>query len=70
MRATALVAAALFGTMLAAWAPNGRHIACVTTRGGKGEQITVMSLDGKNVRQVTLVGNNRYPSWSASPKGR
>jgi TolB protein len=51
-------------------APNGRHIAFVTTRWGKGEQIAVMNLDGKNVRQVTFVGNNRYPSWSASPQGR
>jgi len=51
-------------------APNGRHIAFVTTRWGKNEQIAVMNLDGKNVRQVTFVGNNRYPSWSASPQGR
>ena len=43
--------------------PNGRHIAFVTTRWGK-EHIAVMDADGKNVRQITFVGNNRYPRWS------
>lgn len=43
--------------------PNGRHIAFVTTRWGK-EQIAVMDADGRNVRQITSSGNNRYPSWS------
>lgn len=44
-------------------APNGRHIAFVTTRWGK-EQIAIMDADGRNVRQITFTGNNRYPSWS------
>lgn len=44
-------------------APNGRHIAFVTTRWGK-EQIAIMDADGRNVRQITFNGNNRYPSWS------
>ena len=44
-------------------APNGRHIAFATTRWGK-EQIAVMDADGRNVRQITSSGNNRYPSWS------
>ncbi len=44
-------------------APNGRHIAFVTTRWGK-EQIAIMDADGLNVRQITFSGNNRYPSWS------
>ena len=44
-------------------APNGRHIAFVTTRWGK-EQIAIMDVTGNNVRQVTFTGNNRYPSWS------
>jgi len=43
--------------------PNGRHIAFVTTRWGK-EHIAVMDADGKNVRQITFAGNNRYPRWS------
>lgn len=43
--------------------PNGRHIAFVTTRWGK-EHIAVMDADGKNVRQITFTGNNRYPRWS------
>jgi TolB protein len=44
-------------------APNGRHIAFVTTRWGK-EQIAIMDADGNNVRKITTTGNNRYPSWS------
>ncbi len=44
-------------------APNGRHIAFVTTRWGK-EQIAVMDADGNNTRQITFTGNNRYPRWS------
>ena len=44
-------------------APNGRHLAFVTTRWGK-EQIATMDVTGNNVRQVTFAGNNRYPSWS------
>ena len=43
-------------------APNGRHIAFVTTRWGK-EHIAVMDRDGKNIRQITEVGNNTYPNW-------
>ena len=45
-------------------APNGRHIAFVTTRWGNKEQIAIMDADGANVRQITFTGNNRYPSWS------
>jgi TolB protein len=45
-------------------APNGRHIAFVTTRWGNKEQIAIMDADGTNVRQITFTGNNRYPSWS------
>ena len=48
-------------------APNGRHIAFVTKRGGK-EQIAIMDADGKNVRVITSVGNNRYPAWG--PQGK
>ncbi len=50
-------------------APNGRHIAFVTRRGGK-EQIAIMDTDGKNVRVITSVGNNRYPAWSPGPQGK
>ena len=45
-------------------APNGRHIAFVTTRWGNKEQIAIMDTTGENVRQITFTGNNRYPSWS------
>ena len=50
-------------------APNGRHIVFVTTRWGK-EQLASIDMDGKNIRQLTQVGNNTYPSWSPSPGGR
>jgi TolB protein len=50
-------------------APNGRHIAFVTTRWGR-EQIAVIDLDGHNVRRVTDAGNNTWPTWSPSPAGK
>ncbi|OFV92667.1 MAG: hypothetical protein A3G76_02400 [Acidobacteria bacterium RIFCSPLOWO2_12_FULL_65_11] len=46
-----------------AWAPNGRHLAFVSTRTGR-KQIFTVAGDGKNVRQVTRSGNNSYPDWS------
>ncbi len=48
-------------------APNGRHIAFVTTRWGK-EQIAVIDYpDGKRLRRLTDVSHNTYPSWSPIP---
>ncbi|HKT79338.1 MAG TPA: hypothetical protein VJP86_03895 [Vicinamibacterales bacterium] len=49
-----------------AFSPNGRHIAFTSTRAGK-EQIFTMSRDGKDIRQITRVGNNRQANWSRSP---
>ena len=46
-----------------AFSPNGRHIAFTSTRTGK-EQIFLIDRDGKNLRQVTRAGANRYPNWS------
>lgn len=46
-----------------AFSPNGRHIAFTSTRQGK-EQIFVIDRDGKNLRQITRAGMNRYPNWS------
>lgn len=43
-------------------APNGRHIAFVTTRWGR-QQIAVMDRTGQNVRRITEAGNNTYPNW-------
>ena len=44
-------------------APNGRHIAFVTTRWGRSH-IGVVHRDGRGgVRQITQVGNNGYPNW-------
>ena len=42
---------------------NGRHIAFVSTRSGKS-QIFTISKDGKDLRQITRVGNNFQPDWS------
>ncbi len=42
---------------------NGRHIAFMSTRSGK-EQIFLIDRDGKNLRQITRTGVNRYPNWS------
>jgi TolB protein len=46
-----------------AWAPNGRHLAFVSTRAGRNQIFTV-DRDGRNVRQVTRDGNNSTPNWS------
>jgi TolB protein len=46
-----------------AFAPNGRHIAFSSDRTGI-EQIYVIDRDGKNLRQLTKTGRNRYPNWS------
>lgn len=45
------------------FSPNGRHLAFTSTRAGK-EQIFVIDRDGKNLRQLTRGGMNRYPNWS------
>jgi TolB protein len=46
-----------------AYAPNGRHVAFMSTRTGK-KQIFVMGRDGQGLRQITTVGNNYTPDWS------
>ncbi len=46
-----------------ALSPNGRHVAFTSTRAGK-EQIFMIDRDGKNLRQITKAGMNRYPNWS------
>jgi TolB protein len=46
-----------------AFSPNGRHVAFTSTRTGK-EQIFLIDRDGKNLRQITKSGMNRYPNWS------
>lgn len=43
-------------------APNGRHIAFVTTRWGR-QQIATIDRTGQNLRRVTEAGNNTYPNW-------
>jgi TolB protein len=46
-----------------AFAPNGRHLAFTSTRNGK-TQIFTIARDGRDLRQITNAGNNRFPSWS------
>ena len=45
------------------FSPNGRHIAFMSTRAGR-HHIFTMARDGRNVRQVTRLGNNYQPDWS------
>jgi TolB protein len=46
-----------------AWAPNGRHLAFMSTRAGRSQIFTV-DKDGGNLRQLTRDGNNTTPHWS------
>lgn len=46
-----------------AFAPNGRHIAFTSTRSGK-KQVFTVTRDGRDVRQLTKIGNNEQPDWS------
>jgi TolB protein len=46
-----------------AFAPNGRHIAFVSDRSGT-PQIYTIARDGTDLKQITKVGSNRYPTWS------
>jgi TolB protein len=46
-----------------AFAPNGRHLAFSSTRAGKS-QIFSIARDGRDLRQLTRVGNNQQPNWS------
>ncbi len=43
-------------------APNGRHIAFVTTRWGRS-QIAIMDRTGQHIRRITEAGENTYPNW-------
>ena len=45
------------------YAPNGRHLAFMSTRTGK-RQIFVVGRDGQGLKQITTVGNNYTPDWS------
>lgn len=46
-----------------AFAPNGRHLAFMSTRTGKS-QIFTITRDGRDLRQITRLGSNFQPDWS------
>ncbi len=50
-------------------APNGRHIVFFTTRWGR-QQIATIDRTGQNLRQITEIGNNRYPNWQPISRER
>lgn len=46
-----------------AFAPNGRHLAFMSTRAGRS-QIFSVGRDGRDIRQLTRTGSNFQPDWS------
>jgi TolB protein len=46
-----------------AFSPSGRHFAFASSRAGK-VQIFTIARDGNDLRQITRVGENRFPNWS------
>jgi TolB protein len=49
------------------FSPTGRHVVFFTSRWGN-MQLAMVDIDGKNLRRLTEVGNNTYPSWSGFQK--
>ncbi len=47
-----------------AFAPNGRHLAFVSSRGAGKYQVYTVARDGRDLRQITKAGENRFPHWS------
>lgn len=46
-----------------AWSPDGRHIVFTSNMKG-GVQLWAIDSDGANLRQLTNMGNNKWPDWS------
>ena len=46
------------------WSPDGRRIAFQSQRVFEGHDIYVITAEGKNLKQLTLEGNNRMPAFS------
>lgn len=49
------------------WAPDGKHLAFMSNRSGKYQVYTMLS-NGKDVKQLTAQGENRFPVWGPGPK--
>jgi len=49
------------------FAPNGRHIAFVTSRWGK-DQVAIIDRKGNIQLKVTAQGANTFPNWSRTPR--
>jgi TolB protein len=47
-----------------AYAPNGRHLVFMSTRGGGRQQLYTVGRDGRDLRQLTKAGANFMPNWS------
>ncbi len=47
-----------------AYAPNGRHLVFMSTRGGGRQQLYTIARDGRDLRQLTKAGSNFMPNWS------
>ena len=47
-----------------AYAPNGRHLVFMSTRGGGRQQLYTIGRDGRDLRQITRTGGNFMPNWS------
>jgi TolB protein len=45
------------------WAPDGRHVAFVSDRGGR-RQLWVIDIDSGRTRQLNTPGAARLPAWS------
>jgi TolB protein len=54
-----------------AWSPDGKKIAFVSDRLGRGFRLFVMDADGSNVKNISPADNPRgfvYPAWSPDRK--
>jgi TolB protein len=46
------------------WSPDGRWLAFASNRDKSVYQIFIVGIDGRNMRRLTSLGENKHPSWS------